>query len=60
MVMDGINISKQASVHDFVVNAAQVLASEGDVSHVTQRTFGGSVVLFGFIRRATLILDIIV
>jgi len=54
--MDGINISKQASVHDFVVNAARVLGSDGDV---TQRTFGGCVVLFGFTRRATLILDII-
>jgi hypothetical protein len=54
--MDRINISKQASVHDFVVNAARVLGSEGDV---TQRTFGGSVVLFGFTRRGSLILDII-
>jgi len=54
--MDGINISKQASVQDFAKNAARVLGSEGDV---TQRTFGGSV-LFVFTRSATLILGIIV
>ena len=38
------------------MNAARVLASDGDVR---QRTFGGSVVLFCFIRRVTIILDII-
>jgi hypothetical protein len=43
--MDGINVSKKASVQDFVKNAARALNSEGDV---TQRTFGGSVVLFWF------------
>jgi hypothetical protein len=53
--MDGINISKQASVSDFLKNAAQVLRSDGDA---TQRTFGGSVVLFGF-TRSTFILGII-
>jgi hypothetical protein len=53
--MDGIHISKQGSVDDFMTIAAGVLRSSGDV---TQRTFGGSVVLFGFSRRATLILDI--
>ena len=54
--MDGINISKQATVQDFVTNAARALKSEGDV---TQRTFGGSVVLSGFTRSATLTLGII-
>jgi hypothetical protein len=37
------------------MNAKMVLDSEGDVK---QRTFGGSVMLFGFTRRATLILGI--
>jgi hypothetical protein len=54
--MDGINVSKKASVQDFVKNAARALNSEGDV---TQRTFGGSVVLFGFTRSTTLMLGII-
>jgi hypothetical protein len=40
-----------------MMNAAQVLRSEG--GDVTQRTFGGFVVLFGFTRRATLILGTI-
>ena len=53
--MGEINISKQASVNDFV-KAVRLLGPGGDV---TQRTFGGSVVLFGFIRRATLTLCII-
>lgn len=53
--MDEINISKQASVSDFV-KAVRLLGSGGDV---TQRTFGGSVVLFGFTRRETLTLCII-
>lgn len=54
--MGVIDISKQASVKDFVINAARVLGSGGDV---TQRTFAGSVALFGFSRRATLILCVI-
>jgi hypothetical protein len=54
--MEGIIISKQGSVKDFMINAAKVLKSSGDVK---ERTFGGSVVLFGFTRRATLILEII-
>jgi hypothetical protein len=53
--MDGINISKQASVNDFV-KAMRLLGSGGDI---TQRTFGGSVVLLDFTRRATLTLGVI-
>lgn len=53
--MDGINISNQGSIGDFLKNASEVLGSAGDV---TQWTFGGSVVLFGFTRRATLMLGI--
>jgi hypothetical protein len=52
--MDGINISKQASVNDFLKIAAQVLRSDGDAT----QGFGGSVVLFGF-TRSTFILGII-
>ena len=53
--MDGIYISKQGTVDDFKSNIGRVL---GSVGKVTQRTFGGSVVLFGF-TRAILILGII-
>jgi hypothetical protein len=41
-------------VRDFVTNVAHVLGSGGDV---TNRTFGGFVV-FGFTRKATLMLGI--
>lgn len=55
--MDRINTSKQASVKDFVSNAEKALGSQIRVG-VTQRTFGGSVVVFGSTGSAPLILGI--